>query len=172
MSSHKQLAISLLDKPPSTVALQIPLRPHAQLSPQPPACKASFTIDKPSWCVEPDKLLKLEDLANGRTFDVGSRPFYVIGRNEKASIVLENLCISRYAYVNIRARVQTRCNMRMSSSARRCHAALLHHTSGETYLMDLGSAHGTYVGQDRLVAYIPSLVRKGALIRYGVLVER
>ena len=33
--------------------------------------------------------------------------------------------------------------------------------------MDLGSVHGTYLGNERIIPYVPTLVRKGVLLQFG-----
>ena len=118
---------------------------HHQLSPISPVnlFSSPYTLNKPTWCVKPRHMAILEDIMNGQTYALGMEPFHTIGRNEKSTIVIENLLVSR------------------------CHAALLHHTSGEFYLIDLSSAHGTYIGHSRLEPYVPTIVRKGSIMRYA-----
>lgn len=59
-----------------------------------------------------------------------------------------------------------------SASSRR-HAVLFHHPNGSCYVVDCGSAHGTYVNGVQVKSSItscgvlPQRVRKGALIRFG-----
>jgi hypothetical protein len=59
-----------------------------------------------------------------------------------------------------------------SASSRR-HAILFHHPNGNCYVVDCGSAHGTYVNGVRVSnaisnnQVIPQRVRKGALLRFG-----
>ena len=58
------------------------------------------------------------------------------------------------------------------TSSRR-HALLFHHPNGSCYVVDCGSAHGTYVNGVRVRStpsagmVIPHLVRRGALVRFG-----
>lgn len=112
------------------------------LAAQPQDC-ASFRLDQPEWCAQPQNLVTLEELSTSTVFNVGDKPFYIIGRNERADIVLDSLYVSRR------------------------HAALLHHTNGSSYIMDLGSVHGTYLGKERLIPYVPTLIRSGVLIQFG-----
>jgi hypothetical protein len=50
---------------------------------------------------------------------------------------------------------------------------LFHHSNGSCYVVDCGSAHGTFVNGQRIAppanggAVIPNKVRRGALIRFG-----
>lgn len=58
------------------------------------------------------------------------------------------------------------------TSSRR-HAMLFHHSNGSCYLVDCGSAHGTYVNGKRVESppnggvVIPYKVRRGSMIRFG-----
>lgn len=58
------------------------------------------------------------------------------------------------------------------ASSRR-HAILFHHPNGSCYIVDCGSAHGTYVNGTRVKSsvtsngVVPQKVRKGALVRFG-----
>ena len=58
------------------------------------------------------------------------------------------------------------------TSSRR-HALLFHHSNGCCYIVDCGSAHGTYVNGVRIASppiggvVIPHKVRRGAMIRFG-----
>ncbi|RLN46435.1 hypothetical protein BBJ28_00008406 [Nothophytophthora sp. Chile5] len=47
------------------------------------------------------------------------------------------------------------------------HATIVHHEMGATYLVDLGSAHGTFVDGLRLTALQPTLVVHGAVLKFG-----
>ena len=50
---------------------------------------------------------------------------------------------------------------------------LFHHSNGSCYIVDCGSAHGTYINGKRIAApakggvVVPHKVRRGALIRFG-----
>lgn len=62
--------------------------------------------------------------------------------------------------------------MHVTSSRR--HAMLFHHSNGSCYLVDCGSAHGTYINGVRVAsrldngtAVIPTRVRRGSIIRFG-----
>lgn len=47
------------------------------------------------------------------------------------------------------------------------HAAILHHSSGDSFLVDVGSAHGTFVNGVRMLPSIPVKLRRGSLLRFG-----
>jgi len=49
----------------------------------------------------------------------------------------------------------------------RKHAALIHHRDGTVRLLDLGSAHGTWVDGARVPAHEATAVREGSIIRFG-----
>jgi pSer/pThr/pTyr-binding forkhead associated (FHA) protein len=59
-----------------------------------------------------------------------------------------------------------------ATSSRR-HAMLFHHSNGSCYIIDCGSAHGTYVNGTRVESppnngvVVPHKVRRGSLIRFG-----
>merc|ERR1712224_912312 len=52
-------------------------------------------------------------------------------------------------------------------SISRQHAVLLHGQSGNMYLMDLGSSHGTFVNKHRLEKEQRECLREGDEIRFG-----
>mmetsp|Transcript_845 Transcript_845/g.1419 ORF Transcript_845/g.1419 Transcript_845/m.1419 type:complete len:301 (+) Transcript_845:180-1082(+) len=102
-----------------------------------------YEITKPVWCQSPSNRVKFEECGTGRERDIGEEAFYVIGRNERCSIILEELMVSR------------------------CHAVLLHSGVGDVYLIDLGSSHGTFIGTHRLIPYTPTLVKRHSVMRFG-----
>ena len=106
-----------------------------------------FNIRKPAWCQQPEvgRTVIFEEIQSRKTKNVENQAFYIIGRNERAHIVLDDLMVSR------------------------CHAVLLHNGNGESYLLDLGSSHGTYIGSSRLTPYTPTLIKKCSIIRFGSL---
>jgi FHA domain len=67
---------------------------------------------------------------------------------------------------------QSDVQLNHGTSSRR-HALLFHHANGSCYLVDCGSAHGTYVNGVRITSppiggvVIPHKVRRGAMIRFG-----
>ena len=118
---------------------------HQQLLPMSPTTLFSspYSINIPGWCVTPKHEQEIEEISagSGRKIFLGNSAYHIIGRNEKASIMIENLMVSRR------------------------HAALLHHVSGEYYLVDLDSAHGSYIGKVKLTPYVPTLLKNGSIMR-------
>ena len=61
----------------------------------------------------------------------------------------------------------------MHATSSRRHALVFHHTSGTCYVVDCGSAHGTFVNGKRVPSpsatgsVVPHKVRRGSLIRFG-----
>jgi hypothetical protein len=62
--------------------------------------------------------------------------------------------------------------MHVTSSRR--HAMLFHHSNGSCYLVDCGSAHGTYINGIRVTSapnegnvVVPTRVRRGSMVRFG-----
>ena len=117
-------------------------------SPNPPAAGGSFV--PPAWCVAPNPPSKAQ-LAVYRgappqrvsAFRIGHQRCLVAGRSPDVELVLEH------------------------PSASRRHAALLFHRSGALYLVDLGSAHGTFLDGERLPPQEPTLWPDGARCVFG-----
>lgn len=84
-----ELCPSVCERPPH---VRRPSQTHLARQPE---GRASFELDQPDWCAQPAKLIVLEELSTHTVFNVGDKPFYVIGRNEKADIVLDSLYVSR-----------------------------------------------------------------------------
>lgn len=61
----------------------------------------------------------------------------------------------------------------MHQTSSRRHAMLFHHSNGGCYVVDCGSAHGTFVNGSRIPSpsnggvVVPQKVRRGSLIRFG-----
>ena len=62
--------------------------------------------------------------------------------------------------------------MHVTSSRR--HAMLFHHSNGSCYLVDCGSAHGTYINGVRVTStpsnsnvVVPTRIRRGSIVRFG-----
>lgn len=61
----------------------------------------------------------------------------------------------------------------MHATSSRRHAMLFHHSNGSCYIVDCGSAHGTFVNGRRVTApasngvIVPFKIRRGSLIRFG-----
>ena len=74
---------------------------------------------------------------------LGLKSSFVAGRSPEVDIVLEH------------------------PSASRRHAMVLHHRSGAVYLLDLGSAHGTFLGGKRLTHHEPTVWAEGVRCVFG-----
>jgi hypothetical protein len=61
----------------------------------------------------------------------------------------------------------------MHATSSRRHAIVFHHSNGSCYVVDCGSAHGTFVNGVRIASpasggvVVPHKVRRGALVRFG-----
>jgi hypothetical protein len=103
-----------------------------------------YDVVKPSWCGIPNISLHFEEIGTLKSREIGNEPFQLIGRNDRCHIILNDVMVSR------------------------CHAILLHTNSGDSYLLDINSSHGTYLGNIRLTPFVPTLIKKGnSVIRFG-----
>jgi pSer/pThr/pTyr-binding forkhead associated (FHA) protein len=81
--------------------------------------------------------------------DLSSRAVFRIGRSPQSDVQL------------------------MHATSSRRHAMLFHHSNGSCYIVDCGSAHGTYVNGIRVTSppnggvVVPHKIRQGSLIRFG-----
>jgi len=109
--------------------------------------------EPPSWSVPARGEARLEPVceALGRqtSVDLSTQSSYRIGRSPLNDVQLQH-----------------------GTSSRR-HALLFHHANGNCYIVDCGSAHGTYVNGVRIHSppnggvVVPTKVRRGAMIRFG-----
>uniref|UniRef100_K3W6F9 FHA domain-containing protein n=1 Tax=Globisporangium ultimum (strain ATCC 200006 / CBS 805.95 / DAOM BR144) TaxID=431595 RepID=K3W6F9_GLOUD len=116
--------------------------------------KYPFTTGAPAWCVQdfPEKkprAISLLDVYKNHEFltthTVYQKGMYLIGRNAAiCDIVLSHCSISRL------------------------HAGIMHHEDGTSvYLVDLGSAHGTFLDGVRLKPCQPTLMLHGSQLKFG-----
>mmetsp|Transcript_2774 Transcript_2774/g.3643 ORF Transcript_2774/g.3643 Transcript_2774/m.3643 type:complete len:397 (+) Transcript_2774:437-1627(+) len=118
-----------------------------RLAPSPPV------IDPPPWAVQAKGEARLEPvceaLGTHSSVNLTARAFFRIGRSPSSDVQLWH-----------------------ETSSRR-HALLFHHPNGQCYLVDCGSAHGTFINGKRVRTtpeggmVVPHRVRRGALIRFG-----
>lgn len=109
--------------------------------------------EPPSWAVPARGEARLEPVceALGRqtSVDLTAKSSFRVGRSPLSDVQLNH-----------------------GTSSRR-HALLFHHSNGSCYIVDCGSAHGTYVNGVRITSpprggvVIPHKVRRGAMIRFG-----
>ncbi|EOD28046.1 hypothetical protein EMIHUDRAFT_235244 [Emiliania huxleyi CCMP1516] len=128
-----------------------PEPPHA--APSLPAAALGFAV--PPWCVVPAQpcaarllvtsggVARIDRQGRPETLQIGMTRAVVAGRSPDADVVLEH------------------------PSASRRHAAVLHHASGAVYLVDLGSAHGTFLAGTRLPPHEPTVWADGTAARFG-----
>lgn len=118
-------------------------------------------IEPPSWAVAARGDARLEPVCESQNLqtpvDLTTEAVFRIGRSQNSDVQL----------------------MHCTSSRR--HAILFHHPNGSCYIVDCGSAHGTYVNGKRVTTMmhqngndscasgmiLPHRVKKGALIRFG-----
>lgn len=108
--------------------------------------------EAPAWAVPAKGDSRLEPVCERRglktSIDLNQKPFYRVGRSPMCDVQLVH-----------------------GTSSRR-HAMLFHHSNGSCYVVDCGSAHGTYVNGVRVSSpsggvVVPHKVRRGAMIRFG-----
>jgi len=118
-----------------------------------PIESAHPTLEPPSWAVPARGEARLEPVceAVGRqtSVDLTARACFRIGRSPNSDVQL------------------------MHATSSRKHAMLFHHSNSSCYIVDCGSAHGTYVNGMRIASpprgggVIPYRVRRGAMVRFG-----
>mmetsp|Transcript_24310 Transcript_24310/g.52991 ORF Transcript_24310/g.52991 Transcript_24310/m.52991 type:complete len:723 (+) Transcript_24310:253-2421(+) len=133
--------------------------------------RARPDIEPPPWAIEAKGEARLEPVCESlgiqQPIDLTQRPCYRVGRSPQSDIQL------------------------LHATSSRKHALLFHHPNGSCYVVDCGSAHGTYVNGVKVKSgsagsaaggstaatgrgrgggggmVIPHRVRRGALIRFG-----
>lgn len=110
-------------------------------------------IEPPSWAVPARGDSFLEPVSESRhlhrPLDLTTQAVYYIGRSDRSDLQLLHCASSRR------------------------HAILFHHPNGNCYVVDCGSAHGTYVNGVKVESTVskngvmPHRIRKGALVRFG-----
>lgn len=112
------------------------------------------TFEAPTWAVPAQGEARLEPVCDSidrqSPVDLRERAVFRVGRSPQSDVQLIH-----------------------ATSSRR-HAMLFHHANGSCYIVDCGSAHGTYVNGVRVSSppskggtVVPHRVRRGALIRFG-----
>eukprot|EP00979_Chaetoceros_neogracilis_P016991 scaffold10170_cov277-Chaetoceros_neogracile.AAC.12 len=114
---------------------------------------SSQVIEPPSWAVPARGEATLEPVSDTRQFhkpvDLTRQAVFCVGRSDASDMQLLHCASSRR------------------------HAILFHHPNGSCYVVDCGSAHGTFINGIRVKSSItsngvvPQKVKKGALIRFG-----
>eukprot|EP00898_Chlorokybus_atmophyticus_P007492 jgi/Chlat1/7744/Chrsp66S07325 len=112
-----------------------------------PAPAAPPLPELPEWAVAPRGACgSLEVRKEGEVIDniQLNRARILFGRGANCDVVLEHPSISRH------------------------HAALLHHHNGSIFVVDLGSAHGTFISGERIPKEVPSELEDGCSLRFAV----
>lgn len=125
---------------------------------QAPSAQALAIVEPPSWAVSAPGEARLEPVGESvgvqGSVNLSARAVLRIGRSPASDVQL----------------------LHVTSSRR--HALLFHHPNGSCYVVDCGSAHGTYVNGVRVPsaadgaigsngAVIPRRIRRGAIVRFG-----
>lgn len=118
-------------------------------------------VEPPHWAVAARGDAHLEPVCELKSIhppvDLTSRPYFRIGRSPTSDVQL------------------------MHATSSRRHAVLFHHPNGACYIVDCGSAHGTFVNGVRVRStvtrpagnniegdmVVPFRVRRGSLVRFG-----
>ncbi|KAG7342641.1 FHA domain containing protein [Nitzschia inconspicua] len=124
-----------------------------QFEQQQPPTSRTATFEPPSWAVPASGEARLEPVCDSvdrqGPVDLTSQAVFRVGRAPQSDVHLKHVTSSRR------------------------HAMLFHHTNGSCYLVDCGSAHGTYINGVRVTSapndgvVVPHKVRRGSLIRFG-----
>jgi hypothetical protein len=111
------------------------------------------TFEPPSWAVPAAGEARLEPVCESvdrqGPVDLTSQAVFRVGRAPQSDVHLKHVTSSRR------------------------HAMIFHHTNGSCYLVDCGSAHGTFINGVRVTSapnggvVVPHKVRRGSLIRFG-----
>jgi len=117
------------------------------------ASLSTVAVEPPPWAVPAGGEARLEPVCESLgvqdPVDLTSRSYYRVGRSPTSDVQL------------------------LHATSSRRHALLFHHPNGSCYVVDCGSAHGTYVNGVRVpsagsaVSVIPHRIRRGALVRFG-----
>lgn len=119
------------------------IRGSYEHEPIPAQAKSDLNTYLPLWCKQPTATYLLIATGSDKVYKLGTERFVTVGRNASAKVVLSSLSVSRM------------------------HAAFLHDSLNQTFLVDLGSSHGTFMGSEKLTPYTPTLVTQKSLIRFG-----
>jgi len=112
-----------------------------------------LNYEPPSWAVPARGEASLEPVCEAvgrqKSVDLTLQGCYRIGRSPNSDVQLIH-----------------------ATSSRR-HALIFHHSNGSCYIVDCGSAHGTFINGTRIIStprrgvIIPHKVKRGAMIRFG-----
>lgn len=110
-------------------------------------------FEAPAWAVPARGEARLEPVCDSVdrqvAVDLTDRSVFRIGRSPQSDVQL------------------------LHATSSRTHAMMFHHSNGSCYLVDCGSAHGTYVNGVRISSppkdgvVVPHRVRRGSIVRFG-----
>jgi len=112
----------------------------------------AFTLEAPTWARPAKGEARLEPVCEsvGRqaSVDLTTKSSFRFGRSPNSDIQL------------------------IHATSSRKHAIIFHHANGSCYIVDCGSAHGTFVNGKRVTApaggiVVPQKVKRGSIIRFG-----
>jgi hypothetical protein len=138
-----------------------------ELDPLPMCPTSPFKIEVPSWCTSSDSCFVVEEVSTGAVYHLSSAPFVTIGRNMAAEVVIPDIAVSRYYPAMLYDRHV--CSVSLMPSViypYRIHAGILHDAC-KSYLIDLGSSQGTFIGSTRLKSFTPTLITNKSFIRWA-----
>lgn len=129
---------------------QQPLPHTVSHEPQQPL---GLVLEPPTWAVPARGESRLEPVCDAldrqSAVDLTARACFRVGRSPNMDVQL------------------------LHATSSRRHALLFHHSNGSCYVVDCGSAHGTFVNGIRIASpssggvVVPHKVKRGALVRFG-----
>ncbi|KAF9123855.1 Kanadaptin [Mortierella sp. 14UC] len=153
-SKDQQIKTSSADADGSTTQPQQPQQPPQQQQPTkppgapsgPPPNAPPLKYQKPAWSGYPNQQFFFEVIKNGVLVEKIQAPlkeFLTIGRLPMCDIEMEHPSLSRY------------------------HAIIQFKSSGETFLYDLNSSHGTKVNKSKIPPQMHVKIKPGDQLRFG-----
>ncbi|KAK9841327.1 hypothetical protein WJX74_003968 [Apatococcus lobatus] len=101
---------------------------------------------EPSWATKPAGVVTLlveKESGPPESINISSKPSFTLGRADTCDLVIPD------------------------SAASRSHAAIVHHTDGRAFLIDLKSSHGTWLNGKQLESHKPAWLRNGSVFYCG-----
>ncbi|KAJ8637136.1 hypothetical protein MRB53_011403 [Persea americana] len=143
-TSSDEDGASIRDQDPNSNSTIIPIETSAAEVEAATAASVPYTI--PPWSERPGHPFSLEVLKDGaiiEQLDVSGKGAYMFGRVDLCDFVLEHPTISRF------------------------HAVIQFKGSGDAFLYDLGSTHGTSINKTQVKIKVYNELHVGDVIRFG-----